>query len=494
MYDRREMSVMESMQVQKIGKNEWQIAQTGRMRVPARFYATEAMTADLIEEAQTPGAWSSLVQLCNVASLPGICGAAIALPDVHPGYGFPIGGVAAFDAKDGVVVVGGIGFDINCGVRLLATPLSREDVAGSVKLADALFAQIPAGLGSKGRLQLSIEEIDHLLRDGARFVVEREFGTGRDLEFTESGGRLPGADPATVSLRAKQRQFQQVGTLGAGNHYAELQVVESVQDREAADAYGIEEGQVVVAIHSGSRALGHQIGQDSLREMEAAADTFQLPIIERELACAPIGSPEGQRYLSAIACGGNCAFANRQVIGHLAREALCEYFGLRSDEIRTVYDIGHNFARMEDHPIEGGECRRVLVHRKGSTRAFGADAAEVPEAYRWVGHPTFVGGTMGTASYVMRATEEGIKRTFASGIHGAGRRLSRKKAAKRFWGERTRKELEESGVIVRGHSLRGLAEEAPGAYKDIDEVVSAAVDAGISRRVARLRPLIVIKG
>ena len=485
---------MESMQVQSIGKNEWQIEQTGRMRVPARFYATEAMAADLVEEAQTPGAWSSLAQLCNVASLPGICGAAIALPDVHPGYGFPIGGVAAFDAKDGVVVVGGVGFDINCGVRLLSTPLSRQDVAGSAKLADELFAWIPAGLGSKGRLRLGIEDIDHLLRNGARFAIERGFGMGRDLEFTESRGELPGADPGTVSLRAKQRQFQQVGTLGAGNHYAELQVVESVQDREAAHAYGIEEGQVVVAIHSGSRALGHQIGQDALREMEEAAGRLRLPVVERELACAPIASPEGRRYLSAIACGANCAFANRQVLGHLTREVLCGHYGLRSDEIRTVYDIGHNFARMEEHPIGDGERRRVLVHRKGSTRAFGAGASEGPEAYRPVGHPTFVGGTMGTASWVLRATEEGVQRTFASGIHGAGRRLSRKKAAKRFWGERTREELETAGVIVRGHSLRGLAEEAPGAYKDIDEVVSAVVDAGIGRAVARLRPLIVIKG
>ena len=254
------------------------------------------------------------------------------------------------------------------------------------------------------------------------------------------------------------------------------------------------EEQVVVAIHSGSRALGHQIGQDSLREMAEATEKFGLPVLEKELACAPIGSPEGKRYLAAIACGANCAFANRQVIGHLVRERLCGYYSIRGSEIRTVYDIGHNFARIENHDIDGMGKRDVLVHRKGSTRAFGPNAPDTPAAYREVGHPTIVGGTMGTASYVMRATEKGGKRTFASGIHGAGRRLSRKKAAKRFWGEKMQQELESRGIIVRGHSMHGLAEEAPLAYKDIDEVVAAAIDAGIARSVARLRPLIVIKG
>ena len=452
------------------------------------------MAAELIEEAGTPNVWSSLVQLRNVASMPGICGAAVALPDIHPGYGFPIGGVAAFDIREGVVVVGGVGFDINCGVRLMVTPLCRKDVAGRADLADKLYRRIPAGLGSKGRLRLGIEEIDRLLRDGAGFAVERGFGTESDLEFTETHGRLPGADPEAVSLRAKQRQFQQVGTLGAGNHYVELQVVDRVDDVEAARTYGIEKDQIVVSIHTGSRALGHQIGQDALREMEEAAEKFGLPIPERELACAPIQSEEGRRYLSAIACGANCAFANRQVIGHLVREALGEHYGIRSSEIRTVYDIGHNFARIESHRIDGNEPTAVLVHRKGSTRAFGEHAPDAPRAYQSVGHPTFVGGTMGTASYVMRATEKGVRRTFASGIHGAGRRLSRKKAAKRFWGEKTREELDGLGILVRGHSMRGLAEEAPLAYKDVDDVVSTATDAGISRSVARLRPLVVIKG
>ncbi|MBN1858990.1 RtcB family protein [Candidatus Bipolaricaulota bacterium] len=485
---------MRRIDVRKVDVNEWEIPRTGEMRVPGRLYATERMVAELIEETETPSAWSALAQLCSVAALPGIQGTAIALPDVHPGYGFPIGGVAAFDLSDGVVVVGGVGFDINCGVRLLSTPLSRKDVAGQVKLADRLFEKIPAGLGSRGRLRLRIEEIDQLLSDGACFVVGRGFGTASDLEFTESHGRLPGADPAAVSLRAKQRQFQQVGTLGSGNHYVELQVVESLLDPEAAKAYGLEREQIVVAIHSGSRALGHQIGQDSLREMEEAASRFGLPILDKELACAPIGSPEGRRYLAAIACGANCAFANRQVIADLVRQALCDHYTMRRSEIRTVYDIGHNFARIENHVIDGVGKKDVLVHRKGSTRAFGPDAPDVPSAYREVGHPTIVGGTMGTASYVMRATEKGIERTIASGIHGAGRRLSRKKAAKRFWGEKTQQDLEGLGILVRGHSARGLAEEAPLAYKDIDEVVSASIDAGITRPVARLRPLIVIKG
>lgn len=485
---------MKRIELRQVDTNEWEIPRTGAMRVAARLFANERMAGELVEESETPGAWSSLAQLRNVAALPGIRGEAVALPDVHPGYGFPIGGVAAFDLREGVVVVGGVGFDINCGVRLLSTPLFRDDVAGEVELADALFAAIPAGLGSGGRLHLGIQEIDQLLVQGAGFAVERGFGTASDLQFTESTGCVPGADPAAVSLRAKQRQFRQVGTLGAGNHYVELQVVDRVYDIEAARVYGLEAEQIVVAIHSGSRALGHQIGQDALREMGEATGTYGLPIPEAELACAPIRSPEGRRYLAAIACGANCAFANRQVIGHLVREALGEYFAVRKPEIRTVYDIGHNFARIERHEIDGHDSRDVLVHRKGSTRAFGANAVDSPAAYQAVGHPTIVGGTMGTASFVMRATEKGIRRTFASGIHGAGRRLSRKKAAKRFWGETTREELRGLGILVRGHNVRGLAEEAPLAYKDIDEVVSVAIDAGISRPVAKLRPLIVIKG
>jgi tRNA-splicing ligase RtcB len=324
-------------------------------------------------------------------------------------------------------------------------------------------------------------------------VVERGYGLERDLTFIEEEGRIRNADPLTVSLLAKQRQFRQVGTLGSGNHYLEVQTIERVFDQEAAAIYGLTEGQVVVSIHTGSRALGHQIGQDYLKEMERASKRYQIPIRERELVCAPIKSPEGKRYLSAVACGSNCAFANRQVIAHLVRSSFNRVLGIPLDAVRTVYDIGHNNVKTEQHRVCGEE-RTLLVHRKGSTRAFGPGREESPASYRAVGHPILVGGTMGTASYVMRGTKLGMEKTFGSGIHGAGRALSRKKAAKKYWGKDIEASMTDGGLILRAHSMRGIAEEAPGAYKDVERVVQAAADAGINRPVARLRPLIVIKG
>ena len=480
--------------LERMGSSEWLLPRKGAMRVPGRIYADANTIAQLEEDVRSRAEWNALQQVRNVAALPGIVDAALALPDVHPGYGFPIGGVGAFDLDDGVVVVGGVGFDINCGVRLLATPLREADVRPLIgELGEQLYRTVPAGLGAEGKLRLPIAEIDRLLEEGAAYVVERGFGHPDELTYIEENGRSPNADPGAVSTRAKQRQFRQVGTLGSGNHYLEIQVVDEVLDAEAAAVYGLSVGQIVVSIHTGSRALGHQIGQDYLKELAAASRKYGIPIPERELVCAPIRSPEGERYLGAVACGANCAFANRQVIAHLVRNVFVGVVGTSAGEIRTVYDIGHNNVKIETHSVDG-ETRPLLVHRKGSTRAFGPDKEESPLAYRSVGHPVLVGGTMGTASYVMRGTEVGMKATFGSGIHGAGRALSRKKAAKRFWGETVVSDLAAAGIRVWAHSKRGIAEEAPGAYKDIERIVGAASDAGINLTVARLRPLGVVKG
>lgn len=480
--------------LERVSPSEWLLPPSGGMQVPGRIFADAETIAQLESDEVDRVEWSALRQVRNVACLPGIVSASFALPDVHPGYGFPIGGVGAFDLERGVAVVGGVGFDINCGVRMLATPLERDEIELLVEgLGQDLYSSVPAGLGSKGKLHLSVAEVDRVLRDGAGYVVERGYGRPEDLEFVEENGRMDGADPGVVSDRAKQRQFGQVGTLGSGNHYLEVQYVEELLDAEVASVYGLSRNQVVVSIHTGSRALGHQIGQDYLREMADASRKYDIHIPERELVCAPIRSPEGKRYLSAMACGANCAFANRQVIAHLVRTSLARVCGVGEEDVRTVYDIGHNNAKVEEHLVDG-ERRRLLVHRKGATRAFGPGRAESPEAYRSVGHPILVGGTMGTASYVMRGTDVGMEKVFGSGIHGAGRALSRKKAAKRFWGETVISDLASSGIRVWAHSKRGIAEEAPGAYKDVERVVAAAEEAGINRAVARLRPLAVVKG
>ncbi|HDC92207.1 MAG TPA: RtcB family protein, partial [Candidatus Acetothermia bacterium] len=353
------------MEVRKVTDFEWEIPRSGDMLVPGKIYASEAILKPLLDHKGHE--WNALEQVRNVASLPGIVKAAIAMPDVHPGYGFPIGGVGAFDPDEGVVAMGGVGFDINCGVRVLVTPLHRDDIeAKKEEVADKLFHHIPAGLGSEGELRLSVEGIDEVLKKGAYFALERGYGLPEDLEYTEEGGRMEGADPAAVSLKAKQRQFKQVGTLGSGNHYLEVQYVEEIYDEKAAAAYGIEVDQVLVAIHCGSRALGHQIGQDYLKDLEKASRKYGIPIRERELVCAPIKSPEGQRYLSAVFAGINCAFANRQVLAHLVREVLCPLFGLKPSDIRTLYDVGHNNVKFERHRVNDEE-REVLVHRKGST-------------------------------------------------------------------------------------------------------------------------------
>lgn len=480
--------------LKKIDDYTWEVPKSGNMNVPGRLFVDEETARNLLEEARSGADWNSLDQVINVASLPGIVKASMGLADIHPGYGFPIGGVAAFDANQGVAVAGGVGFDINCGVRLMETPLSAEEVKKSrEEIASSLFETVPAGLGSEGEIDLSVEEINRVLKEGARFSVERGYGLESDLKFIEEDGRIDGANPEDVSRRAKQRQFKQIGTLGSGNHYLEVQEVDEVYDSAAAGAYGIDEGQVVISIHTGSRALGHQIGQDYLEKLKEASEKYGLPIEEKELVSAPIDSPEGRQYMSAVRCGINCAFANRQAISGLTRRALKGSIGLDPESVRTIYEVGHNTAKFENHEVDG-ENKELLVHRKGSTRAFGPGRKELPPSYREVGGPLLVGGTMGTSSYVLRGSREAMRRTFGSGVHGAGRAMSRKKAKSKFWGEDVEERLRNEGITVKTHSYPGLAEEAPGAYKNVKRVVNAAHRSGLTPKVAKLKPLIVIKG
>ncbi|MCX6354708.1 MAG: RtcB family protein [Candidatus Aureabacteria bacterium] len=482
----------ESVEVKKISDYLWEIPQTGEMRVPGRIYGDRAiinqLTADLSRE------WSALRQVRNAACLPGIQKFALAMADIHPGYGFPIGGVGAFDMEEGIVTFAGVGYDCNCGVRTMILPLSRAEVEEKkAELADALYRGIPAGLGSHGDFRLTMREIDELLREGARFAISRGYGIETDIEYIEENGCIAGAKPENVSDRAKERQFRQVGSLGSGNHYLEVQYVDEIYDPEAARAYRLELNSVVISIHTGSRALGHQIGTDYLVKLKRASEKYKLPIREQELVGAPIKSPEGQEYLSAVFCGINCAFANRQAIGHLARKCVCQVFGTDADSIRILYDVGHNTAKLERHRV-GGREKLLLVHRKGATRAFAAGSPGIPAAYRGVGHPVLVGGTMGTYSFILRGTEKGMEETFGSSVHGAGRLKSRTQALKEFRGERIVGELRTRGIIVRPHSMPGAAEEAPGAYKDVEEVVKVMEGAGVSTRVVRLRPMICVKG
>jgi tRNA-splicing ligase RtcB (3'-phosphate/5'-hydroxy nucleic acid ligase) len=475
------------------GTHRWEITARPPMLVPARVFTDEDGIAALLGDLEQKE-WSALRQLVNVTVLPGIVKAALAMADVHPGYGFPIGGVAAFDPASGVVSLAGVGFDINCGMRTLRTPLTRADLAGKEQsLLEALYADIPAGLGSTGALALDPAELDTVLVGGAREMVARGYGMPADLEYIEEGGVLAGADPKAVSLTAKRRQHKEVGTLGAGNHYVEVQVVDQVYDENAAAAFGISRDQILVTFHTGSRALGHQIGNDYLPLLEAATAKYGLEVPDRELVAAPIASPEGQQYLAAVRAGGNCAFANRQVLAHLIRQTLGRCLHLPTEQIETLYEVCHNTVKRERHQIDGDE-REVLVHRKGATRAFGPGRPKVPARYRAVGQPVLVGGTMGTASYVLRGTDHGMTETFGSALHGAGRAMSRNQAAKQYRSDQITRDLRERGILVRAHGRRSLAEEAPGAYKDAERVVEIMAETGIVGQVARVRPLICIKG
>jgi len=477
---------MDTSRLERRDEHTWVIPPSGAMRVPAVLYASEALVREMDEKV--------FEQAANVATLPGIVQAAYAMPDAHWGYGFPIGGVAAFDADaGGVVSAGGVGFDISCGVRTLTTGLTRADVEPAKEaLADMLYAKVPAGVGSTGRIRLDAREMDAMLRGGAQWAVERGWGRPEDLERIEERGRMSGARPECVSERAKQRQRDEMGTLGSGNHYLEVQEVAEVYDPEAAAAFGLREGEIVVSIHCGSRGLGHQIGTDYLRRMLEAARAHGIALPDRELACAPIRSTVGQEYLGAMRAAINCALANRQIVTHLAREAFAAVFP--GVDLRLVYDVSHNTCKEELHRTADGGERRLYVHRKGATRAFGPGHPDLPEAYREVGQPVLIGGSMGTCSYVLVGTRESEALAFSSACHGAGRAMSRKQATKRWRGRELVEALARRGIVIRSPSMRGVAEEAPGAYKDVSAVVEAAHAAGLARKVAKLVPIVCIKG
>lgn len=476
---------MDTTRVKKMEECIWRIERYGDMRVPALIFADRSLLSDMDEKV--------FVQLRNVASLPGIVKAAMAMPDAHWGYGFPIGGVAAFDPeKDGVISVGGVGYDISCGVRCHRLGVKRQKILPRLEtLIGELFRTVPAGVGSTGAIRLSEPEMDEVLRYGAQWAVERGFGTPHDLEYIEEHGWVREADPSTVSKMAKERQKKQMGTLGSGNHYLEIQYVEKVFDADVAKTLSIEKGDVVISIHCGSRALGHQIGADYLQVLGSAARRYNLPIRERELVCAPIQSPEGHDYFKAVGCGINCALANRQVIGHLAVQVAKKVVPGVNCEL--IYDVSHNTCKVEKHLVDG-KMRRLYVHRKGATRAFGPGSKELPERYRKVGQPLFVGGTMGTYSFILVGTAKGEELAWSSACHGAGRSMSRRAALKRWKGKAVVNALRSQGVILKAASMRGAAEEAPDAYKDVERVVEATHGSGLAKKVARLRPLAVIKG
>jgi tRNA-splicing ligase RtcB len=467
---------------------KYRIPKEGKMRVDAMFYASEGILEDLKAED-----YASLRQLQNVATLPGLVEPTLAMPDIHWGYGFPIGGVAAFDPKEGgVVSPGGVGFDINCGVRLLVSELSREELTPSkTRLADTLYRDIPAGVGSARKdAGFDREALREVLVRGATSLVERGYGGQEDLDHIESGGRIPGADPGRVSERAFERGVSQLGTLGSGNHFLEVQYVDQIYDKDVAEAFGIFLGQITVLIHTGSRGLGHQVCQDYVERFMGAAKRYGIELVDRQLAAAPIESPEGEAYLEAMPAAANFAFANRQLISHLTRRAFERVgFPPEAHPLRVLYDLAHNNAKFEEH-----NGRRVLVHRKGATRAFGPGIEELPEHYRSVGQPVLVPGDMGRYSFVLAGTKGAMSETFGSSAHGGGRKMSRKKAKREAQGRNLVREMGEVGILVRAASRATVDEEMSEAYKDAAEVVEITHEAGIGRKVARLRPLIVVKG
>lgn len=473
----------------KISEYVYEIPKSFRsdMRVPARIFVNEKMLDQIIEDR-------SLWQITNVSTLPGIQKAALAMPDIHEGYGFPIGGVAATSVRGGgVISPGGIGYDINCGVRMLVANSNIKEIEPMLQnLADALFKVIPSGVGKGGSLEIKGSELDKVLTLGAKRMVELGYGTDSDIECCEESGCMPGADPRSISLHAKERGSDQIGTLGSGNHFLEVQRVEEIFDEKIAKAFQLERGSVTVMIHCGSRGLGHQTCTDYVHKMIPKLGEWGITLPDRELACAPLDSHEGKEYFSAMAAAANFAWANRHMIGHNVRMAWKKILGPNSN-LRTVYDVAHNVGKRETHEIDG-KMVELLMHRKGATRAFPAGRPEIPAVYKNVGHPVLIPGTMGTASYVLVGTEKGMKLSFGSTCHGAGRSMSRTEAKKIVRGQTLRKELEEKGIIVCCTSNSGLAEEAPIAYKDIQNVVDIVDGSGIAKKVAKLIPIAVIKG
>jgi tRNA-splicing ligase RtcB len=481
----------EKKDFKRVEKYIWELPEDFRddMRVPARLFGD----AELFDAAFGD---RTVEQLTNTATLPGIVEYAMAMPDFHQGYGFPIGGVAAMRMDGGVISPGGVGYDINCGVRLLGTYLEREEVAPYLQdLTATLYHTCPSGVGGKGRERVSERELDELVMQGARWALKRGLARQEDVAHTEEGGCLPGADPSQLSARAKERGRPQVGSLGAGNHFLEIDVVEDIYDPEVADVFGLFEGQIAVQIHCGSRGFGHQVCDDYVKSLQSAVRKYNITLPDRELVCAPLDSPEGRAYYGAMACAVNYAFVNRQVLAAGVREAFERVLAgkVQDFDLFQVYDVCHNIAKFEEHEV-GGRQMRLCVHRKGATRAFGPGRAEVPADYRDVGQPVLVPGSMGTESYVLVGTQKAMALTFGSTCHGAGRVMSRTKARKKIYGAELKKELEGEGIIIRAGSNRGLAEEAPAAYKDVSRVVEVVHGLGIARKVARLRPLGVIKG
>ncbi len=476
----------------KIDDYRWEIP-TGYkagMAVPGLIFASEAMLTHILEE-------NAFQQVANVAFLPGIVKYSLAMPDIHWGYGFPIGGVAATRVKDGVVSPGGVGFDINCGVRLLRTNLTEGEVRPKIEqLVNELFINVPSGLGSEGKIRVSEKELNEVMANGSRWAVEKGYGDAEDVIVTEESGCMKGANPDKVSAKAKKRGIPQLGTLGSGNHFLEVEVVDELYDREAAEAMGIEDlGQVLILIHTGSRGFGHQICTDYVEILGQAVHKYNISLPDRQLACAPINSPEGQDYLAAMACAANYAWANRQFILHWVREAFTKVFGKSERELgmRQIYDVCHNIAKIEEYTIDGKK-ERLCVHRKGATRAFPAGHPDVPENYRRLGQPVLIPGDMGRFSYVAVGTEAAMKETFGSTCHGAGRVQSRAAAKRSLRGSDVARALAKRGIMVKAESMASLAEEASEAYKDVSEVVEVTHNAGISRKVARARPLGVVKG
>jgi len=471
--------------LERRSQHEWHVPQHDAMRVPAVIYASEALMRAMDHKVYE--------QAVNVATLPGIVRAAYVMPDAHWGYGFPIGGVAAFDpAEGGVISAGGVGYDISCGVRCMHTGLQRADIMRvQTKLAAELYRRIPAGVGSTGAMRLSDVEMDEMLMGGAKWAVDRGYGMPEDLERIEERGQMRDARPDNGSAQAKKRQRDEMGTLGSGNHYLEVQNVTAVFDEEIARLYGVQRNDVVVTIHCGSRGLGHQIGTEFLKRMAMAARQHGITLPDRELACAPIVSDLGQDYLGAMRAAINCALANREILTHLVRGVFKQVLPMAT--LPLLYDVSHNTCKVEEHRANGG-TRKLYVHRKGATRAFGPGHPDVPSPLRAAGQPVLIGGSMGTASYVLAGTEESESRSFSSACHGAGRAVSRHQAMKTWNGRQVVDELAARGILIKSPSMRGVAEEAPNAYKDVSAVIDAADAAGLARKVARLEPIICVKG
>ncbi|MBI4247885.1 MAG: RtcB family protein [Elusimicrobia bacterium] len=478
------------LRFQKIDDYRWELPRQGAMRVPGRVYASEKMLSKLERERVAS-------QVANVATFPGIVGYSLAMPDAHWGYGFCVGGVAAMDVDaGGVISPGGVGFDISCGVRLLRSGLMAEEVAPRMDgLMDALFHAVPSGVGSKGKLRLSEDQMRRVFKKGARWAVENGLGDAEDLETLEDRGAIEDADPDGPSRRAVERGRDQLGTLGSGNHFLEVQKIDAIYDQPVAEAFGLFEGQLVVLIHTGSRGCGYQICSDSIQEMLRASLKYGIALPDKQLCCAPLKSPEGRAYFGAMGAGANFARANRQVVTHRVREAFMHAMGAspRELDMGVVYDVCHNVAKIEKHEFAGRKLT-LCVHRKGATRSFPAGHPELPARYQKAGQPVFLPGSMGTASYVLVGTERAMRETFGTVAHGAGRRLSRTQASKQISGRDLRLQLEKQGIRVRTDSERGLAEEAPFAYKDVSEVVEICDRSGIAKKVARMRPMGVVKG